>query len=113
MASSIEFVEYVCEQISGAGGITYKKMFGEYGVYCNGKIVALICDNQLFVKPTENGKKLLPNVTEAPPYKGAKPCFLIDSFDDKLLMAELILSTYNELPEPKPKKAKKQITAFN
>ncbi|APC79487.1 hypothetical protein NPD2_3326 [Clostridium botulinum] len=48
MASNIEFVEYVCDQISGAGDITYKKMFGDYGVYCNEKIIGLICDNQFF-----------------------------------------------------------------
>ncbi|WP_026886356.1 TfoX/Sxy family protein [Clostridium beijerinckii] len=48
MASNIEFVEYVCEQISGAGSITYRKMFGDYGIYCNKKIIGLICDNQFF-----------------------------------------------------------------
>jgi len=106
MASSIEFVKYVCEQISGAGSITYKKMFGEYGIYMNGKMVALICGNQFFVKPAASVKRLLPNVTEASPYKGAKPCFLIDSLEDKQLMAELIISAYNELPQPKPKKPK-------
>jgi len=42
MASNIEFVEYVCDQISDAGNIIYKKMFGDYGVYCNNKIIGLI-----------------------------------------------------------------------
>ena len=56
MASTVEFVEYVCDQISGAGSITYKKMFGEYGIYCNEKIIGLICDNQFFVKKTKIGE---------------------------------------------------------
>jgi TfoX/Sxy family transcriptional regulator of competence genes len=55
MGSNIEFVEFVVDQIANAGEITYKKMFGEYALYCDGKIMALICDNQLFIKPTKAG----------------------------------------------------------
>lgn len=47
MASRPEFVQYVADQLAGAGAITYRKMFGEYGMYCDGKIFALICDGQL------------------------------------------------------------------
>ena len=49
MASRLEYVQYVAEQLSGAGEITYKKMFGEYGLYCDGKIFANVSDDQLFV----------------------------------------------------------------
>jgi TfoX/Sxy family transcriptional regulator of competence genes len=106
MASNIEFVEYVCEQISGAGNITYRKMFGDYGVYCNQKIIGLICDNQFFLKVTEGGRKLLNEIIEAPAYKGAKPSFLIESLDDREYLSEIVSVTYKELPMPKPKKKK-------
>ena len=49
MASDIDFVEFVVEQIENAGVITYRKVFGEYALYCKGKVIALICDNRLFV----------------------------------------------------------------
>ena len=78
MASDLEFVEYVVDQIKDAGSITYRKMFGEYAIYCEGKIVVLICDNQVFVKPTKAGKSFIGNVVEAPPYPGAKPSYLIE-----------------------------------
>ena len=68
MASNLEFVEYVCDQISGAGSITYKKMFGEYGVYCDGKVIGVICENQFFVKKTEAGAALCSDYEEAAPY---------------------------------------------
>lgn len=58
MASDLDFVPFVVDQIENAGVITYRKMFGEYAVYCEGKIVVLICDNQVFVKPTQGGKSL-------------------------------------------------------
>ena len=108
MASSLDFVEYICEQLSGAGEITYKKMFGEYGIYCNEKIVGVICYNLFFVKKTEAGAAVYPNCEEAAPYTNAKAHFVIDSVDDRNLMAKFISATYNELPIPKPKRKKKQ-----
>jgi TfoX/Sxy family transcriptional regulator of competence genes len=106
MTSDLGFVEYVCEQIGGAGTITYKKMFGEFGVYCNAKIIGLICDNQFFLKKTEHGGALLPEGMEAPPYPGAKPYFVIESLDDKEALSILVEATYDELPAPRPKKGK-------
>ena len=107
MASDLAFVEYVYDQISGAGGISFKKMFGEYALYRNGKIVALVCDNQLFIKPTAGGRSVLGEVTEAPPYPGAKSCFLIgDRIEDRTLMSNVIKITTDELPLPKPRKPK-------
>ncbi len=106
MASSLDFVEYVREQLSGAGEITYKKMFGEYGVYCNGKIVGVVCDDQLFIKKTKAGAEVYPDCPEAAPYDGAKPHFLVDRVDDRALMTRFISATYDELPAPKPKKKK-------
>ena len=72
MASDKAFVDFVLDQIENAG---------EYGVFSNGKIFALICDNKLFIKPTESGRAFIQNIVEAPPYKGAKPNFLIEDRD--------------------------------
>jgi TfoX/Sxy family transcriptional regulator of competence genes len=107
MASDLSFVEFVIEQIENAGEITFKKMFGEYSLYSDGKIMALVCDNQLFVKPTKAGRNYIENVIEAPPYPGAKPYFLIeDQLENRDWISELIRITVEELPEPKPKKTK-------
>lgn len=78
MASTVEFITYVCEQISEAGSIRFKKMFGEYGIYCNDKFIGLICDNQFFAKKTKAGEILLTSPREASPYKGAKLHFVLD-----------------------------------
>lgn len=105
MASSLDYVEYVCEQICDAGEIRYKKMFGDYGVYCDEKIIGVICDNQFFVKKTEAASHF-PDFEEAAPYTGAKPHILVDCVDDRDLLAQFISATYHELPAPKPKKKK-------
>ena len=106
MASQEEFVTYVTEQMKDAGEITCRKMFGEYGVYCDGKIFALICDDQLFLKITKEGRKICPDLQEALPYEGAKPYFLVEELDDRELMTRLVQETVKALPEPKKKKKK-------
>lgn len=109
MASDQTFVEYICDQIGGAGDVSFKKMFGEYAIYLDAKVIALVCDNQFFLKPTEAGRALLPTSTEAPPYPGAKDYFLIEEdLEDRDLMSRLLQATFSELPEPKPKKRKSQ-----
>ncbi|MFN8344357.1 MAG: TfoX/Sxy family protein [Spirosomataceae bacterium] len=65
MASDQNFVDFVLEQIKNAGEITAKKMFGEYGLYSDGKLFGLICDNKLFIKPTNLGREFIGDVIEA------------------------------------------------
>lgn len=107
MASDQNFVDFVIDQIENAGTITAKKMFGEYGLYADEKIVGLICDNKLFIKPTNAGRAFIGNAVEAPPYPGAKNSFLIeDQIENREWLSELIRVSAKELPLPKPKKKK-------
>lgn len=107
MASDLDFVEFVTEQIGDECGITFKKMFGEYALYSHRKVVALICDNQLFIKPTDAGKKYIGDFVEAPAYPGAKPSLLIqEQIEDSDWLTQLIILTEKELPMPKPKTKK-------
>jgi TfoX/Sxy family transcriptional regulator of competence genes len=109
MASELSFVEFVVDQIEDAGEITFKKMFGEFGIFSDGKIFGLVCDNQLFIKPTEGGRAFIKDVVEAPPYPGAKLYFLIeDQIEDRDWLSELIRISVKESPPPKPKKRKQQ-----
>jgi TfoX/Sxy family transcriptional regulator of competence genes len=89
-----------------AGDVSCKKMFGEYGIYCEGKMVASVCDDKLFVKQTIRGRAYIGDVVEAPPYPGAKPGFLISSekLKDHEWLSELIRVTAEELPIPVKKK---------
>jgi TfoX/Sxy family transcriptional regulator of competence genes len=105
MASELSFVEYVVDQLHEESSASYRKMFGEYGLYAFGKFFGVICDNRLFIKPTEGGRAFIGDPVEAPPYPGAKPSFLIeDKIDDAEWLSELVRITSRELPTPKPKK---------
>ena len=107
MASSQNFVDFIVAQIKNAGDIAAKKMFGEYGLYADGKIFGLVCNDKLYIKPTNAGRAFIGNVVEAPPYPGAKPCFLIEEkMEDSKWLTELVRISVKELPAPKPKKKK-------
>lgn len=109
MASDLSFVEYVVDQFAEDCGVTYKKMFGEFGLFSDAKMFGMICDNRLFVKPTEGGRAFIEDVVEAPPYPGAKPIFLIENqIEDAAWLSELVRITTRELPVPKRKKRKKK-----
>src|SRR3990167_6017897 len=105
MASRQSTVDFILEQIADSGTVSAKKMFGEYGVYCNEKIVALVCDNKLFVKPTAAGRDFVGEVVEACPYPGAKPYLFIsgEKWEDPEWLATLIKVSAAELPLPKKK----------
>ncbi len=103
MATDKDFADYILEQLEGAGEVTARKMFGEYGIFLKGKMAAILSDNQLFIKPTEAGRKYIGEPEEAPPYTGAKNYFLIDNLDDPDWLSELVKITEKELPLPKKK----------
>ena len=109
MATSQGTVDYLLEQAASAGDLSARKMFGEYALYCDGKVVALVCDDQLFIKPTGPGRELLDHVTEAPPYPGAKGYFAIpgEDWEDPETLGALIRVTADALPTPPPKKPRK------
>ncbi len=86
-------------------GVRAKKMFGEYALYLDGRVVGLVCDDTLFVKPTTGAVAVLPDAELGPPYRGAKPHLVIgDALDDADLMARLFFAVAADVPAPKPKK---------
>ena len=100
-------MDFILDQLRDVQLIRARKMFGEYALYCGDKVVALVCDDQLFVKITEPGKALVgKRYAEGIAYPGAKPSILVsaDDLEDDERLAELIQVTAAALPPPKPKK---------
>lgn len=103
MASSLSYVEFVMEQLSGSGAMTYRRMFGEYGLYCDGKYFACVCGDRLLVKITPAGEALVPDCPRGIPYEGGGEMLLPDVEDREALTA-LVRATCAVLPEKKPRK---------
>jgi len=109
VAQGLEFVEYVADQVDDGCDLTHRMMFGGCTLYLDGKVVGLICDDQLFVKPTNAGREFIGNVVEALPYTGARSSFLIeDQIEDGEWLTKLLKVTAAELPVPKVRKKKKK-----
>ena len=106
MATDQTFVDYVIEQVALGDRLTHKKMFGEFTLYLDGKIVALACDNSLLVKPSAAATEIAPDLPVRAPYPGAKLCLVTDELlDDTELISRLLLETAAHMPLSKPKKA--------
>jgi TfoX/Sxy family transcriptional regulator of competence genes len=108
MATSAEFVKYVAEQVGLGSRLTYKKLFGEYALYVDGKVTAFVCDNSLFIKPSRAVEALAPTLPKRPPYPVAKDYPVADELlDDTELLRRLITETAALMPAPKPKRKPK------
>jgi len=108
MATSEQTIERILNSVQGAN-IRIAKMFGEYALYCDEKVVALICDDQMFVKPTASSTAELDATHESPPYPGAKPYLRIpeELVSDSNWLTRLINGIAKDLPAPKPKAPRK------
>ncbi|MGD9942998.1 MAG: TfoX/Sxy family protein [Burkholderiaceae bacterium] len=108
MASDRNYVDYICDQTGLAERLSFRKMFGEYALYLDGKVVAFVCNNQLYVKPTEPGRDLLDRVDMHPLFPGSKLYFRLgEEVDDRGLLQRLLIETARALPMPKPPKPPK------
>lgn len=105
MATTKDYIEYICDQISSIGNIRYKKMFGEYMVYVNEKPLILVCDNIAYVKKKDEIFNLMGGASIGIPYKGAKEHYILD-LDNISLLEEVIVRLESITPIPKPRNKK-------
>ncbi len=102
MATPIEYVNYVCDQISTIKNVRYKKMFGEYMVYVNDKPILLVCDSTVYVKIKDEIKDLMKNEAAGIPYKGGKKHYVLD-VENKDLCVKVINELERITPLPRRK----------
>lgn len=105
MATTNEYIEYVCDQIKEVGEVRYKKMFGEFMVYVNDKPVLTVCDNIVFVKKLEYIEEMMKDAETGFPYQGAKEHYILD-IDDKEFCKSVVTELEKITPIPKPRKKK-------
>ena len=104
MATTENFIKYLCEQIEDTGNIRYRRMFGEYMVYINDKPILLVCDNTVYVKKLEIIEQEMKNSELGIPYKGAKEHYILD-IDDSIFSKKIVtmLESITKVPKKKNK----------
>ena len=111
MATTQHTADFFEEQLARAGEIRTRKMFGEHALYCDDKVVAFICDDELYVKPTAVAVKFLDDTHLAPPYPGAKGYYLVpgERWDDAAWLTDFVRQTADSLSLPQLKQPKKSV----
>ncbi len=104
MASSIEYLNFILEQLSFLDDVTYRPMMGEFIIYYKGKIIGGIYDDRFLVKPVKSAIKMMPEAESQLPYEGAKEMLAVDNVDDREFLMKLLEAMYDELPAGKKKK---------
>lgn len=96
-------MDFLLDILSDSRQVTARRMFGEYCLYYAGRPVGLVCNEQLYLKPTEEGRLLIKDLQEGAPFPGARPHLLInpDYWDDRGWMNRLVRTTFDSLPPPK------------
>jgi len=110
MATSPDTIDFILDQLSSLPRVAARKMFGEYALYVGDGVAALVCDDTLFVKITEEGKEFVgERYMEGFAYPGAKASMQIESeyLEDREWLVELMSITSEHLPPPKPKKPRR------
>lgn len=109
MASHRDRAEFIREQMEGAGAVTIRAMFGEYAVYLDGRVIALVCDDTLYLKPVPAALALFPEAETGAPYPGARPHLVGDPLlDDPERLCGLARAILDALPPAKPKTPRKR-----
>ncbi len=104
MSSSKNYLDFILEQLSESGDVSYRAMMGEYVIYYRGKVVGGIYDDRFLIKPTKSALTMMPNASMEIPYERAKEMLLVDDPENRELMSEVLKAMYEELPFPKKRK---------
>ncbi len=107
MATGRAFIDYIAEQLDLGARLAHRKMFGEYALYLDRKVVAFACDDSPFIKPNDAVARLHPELPQRPPYPGAKDYPMADELlDDAEALRRVFIDSAALLPEATPKKTK-------
>lgn len=79
-------------------------MFGEYALYFDGKVVGLICDDQLYIKILPASQDLEAICSKDSAYPGSKPYYLVE--EDQLNTIDNLPEILSKISESLPEKKK-------
>ena len=103
MPSRKEYLDFILDQLSPAGGISFRPMMGEFVLYHRGKVFGGIFDDRFLVKPTPAAIARMPDAPRERPYEGGREMLLVENVDNRNFLVSLLAAMDPELPAPKAK----------
>jgi TfoX/Sxy family transcriptional regulator of competence genes len=104
MASDREYLDYVMEQLSEAGEVSFRPMMGEYVICYRGRVIGGVYDDRFLVKAVKAARERMPDAPSEIPYEGAKAMLLVDNVENKAFLKALLEAMEPELPASKARK---------
>ena len=103
MSTDQRTIDLLLERLAVAGEPSARKMFGEFGIYCDGVFIGVVCDDRFHIKPTKEGLAFGHDLEMAPAYDGAKPSMVVpgERWDDPEWLRELVRITVESLGKAK------------
>ncbi|UFZ03014.1 TfoX/Sxy family protein [Bradyrhizobium ontarionense] len=78
MVASAGFSEFLREQLAPLGRLTFRRMFGKTGVFCDGVMLAMVADDTLYVRVDDGNKQIFQEAASYPPLNYTKGGRAID-----------------------------------
>lgn len=105
MSTTKETIIYILGKLQNNPRFAARAMFGEYALYADGRVVALVCDDMLYVKIRPESEALEGTCEKGQPYPGAKPHYIVgeDQFDKIDNLQKILFALASALPAPKNK----------
>ena len=110
MATSPEYAQFVENQFRGLDGFSVRRMFGEYAIYLQGRVLGFLADEQILLQNTPTARKLLPDAELRELFPGSKLFILFADEGNAHLLKSVSEAMWEELPLPKPRKSKKKLS---
>lgn len=73
MPKKSKFADYICDVLGKLGKVTYRAMFGGFGIYLDGLIFAIIVDEKLYLKVGNDNIDMFKKINSQPfSYRSSK-----------------------------------------
>ena len=111
MGTRRDIVDFLLDQLAGIDELRAQRMFGQFGLYVGDRFVAVVCDDELYIKPTAGGRAHFPQAQGRAPFPGARPWLAVpgERWEDRHWLVQLVLITAGELPPVRPKRRARRL----
>jgi TfoX/Sxy family transcriptional regulator of competence genes len=109
MATQKTTVDFILGKLRHPGRFSVRAMFGEYALYADDKVVALVCDNVLHVKVVPASKGLERQCEKSEPYPGGKAHYVVEEGQLSTIenLPAILFGIAASVPEKKKRKTRK------
>lgn len=102
-----QMAAYITDQLADLPGVRSIPMMGGYIFYYQERIFGGLYPDAFFLKDVPAARAAMPDSLPTPPLAGAKPMLPCTILDDAQAMCAMVRAMWPQLPERKPRRAKR------